>query len=147
MQIDNSGESFIQGLEGTKIQAYQDIKGVWTIGTGTTVYPNGQRVKQGDKCTQAQANQYFYNDLQRFVNIVNTLVKVSLTQNQFNAIVSFVYNVGATAFANSTLLKKLNAGDYQGASAQFPLWSYSGGKYSQGLNNRRIKEQQLFGAS
>lgn len=146
MQIDSNGESFIQSLEGTKLQAYQDIKGVWTIGTGTTVYPNGNRVQQGDTCTQEQANQYFFHDLQRFVNTVNTLVGVPLNQNQFNALVSFVYNVGATAFANSTLLKKLNAGDYQGAKAQFPSWSYSGGQYSQGLNNRRIKEQQLFGA-
>ena len=146
MQINSDGISLIKSFEGTKLQAYQDIKGVWTIGTGTTVYPNGQYVKQGDSITQDQATQYLTYDVQRFVNSVNSLVKVTLNQNQFNALVSLVYNIGATAFANSTLLKKLNAGDYQGAKAQFTAWSYSGGQYSKGLNNRRLKEQQLFGA-
>ena len=146
MQIDSNGVALIEGFEGTKLQAYQDIRGVWTIGAGTTIYPSGQRVQQGDVITQAQADQYLQYDLQGFVADVNRLVTVSLNQNQFNALVSLVYNIGATAFANSTLLKKLNSGDYQCAKAQFTAWSYAGGQYSQGLNNRRIKEQQLFGA-
>lgn len=143
MQIDNSGIALIQGFEGTKLQAYQDVKGVWTIGTGTTVYPNGNYVKQGDVITQSQADQYLQYDLQRFVNSVNSLVKAPLNQNQFNALVSLVYNIGSTAFANSTLLRTLNSGNY---NVDFTVWCYSGGVKIQGLLNRRIKEQQLFGA-
>lgn len=141
MQIDNSGIALIQGFEGTKLQAYQDVKGVWTIGTGTTIYPNGNYVKRGDVITQAQADQYLQYDLQRFVNSVNSLVKVPLSQNQFNALVSLVYNIGSTAFANSTLLRTLNSGNY---NIDFTAWKYSGGRMIQGLLNRRIAEQNLF---
>lgn len=146
MQISDKGVLLIERFEGIKLNAYQDIRGVWTIGCGTTIYPSGQRVKQGDVITRQQANEYLAHDVQTFVGVVNNNVKVSLNQNQFDALVSFVYNIGAGAFATSTLLKKLNAGDYQGAKSQFPSWSYAGGKYSQGLNNRRVAEQSLFGA-
>lgn len=141
MQISNNGISLIKRFEGTKLNAYKDVKGVWTIGTGTTVYPNGNYVKSGDTITQEQADQYLTYDLQRFVNSINSLVKVTLTQNQFDALVSLVYNIGSTAFANSTLLRTLNSGNY---NVDFTAWRYSGGRMIQGLLNRRIAEQNLF---
>lgn len=140
----NSGKAFIKSFEDKRLTAYDDGTGVWTIGCGTIKYPNGRAVKKGDVCTDAQAEQYFSNDLVKFENSVNSLVKVSLTQNQFDALVSFAYNVGATNFSNSTLLKKLNANDYKGAAAEFPKWNKAGGKVMNGLTKRRNAEMELF---
>lgn len=140
----NSGKAFIQSFEGRYLVAYDDGTGVWTIGCGTIKYPNGRAVKKGDVCTDAQVEQYFSNDLVKFENSVNSLVKVPLTQNQFDALVSFAYNVGATNFSNSTLLKKLNAKDYKGAAAEFPKWNKAGGKVISGLTKRRNAEMELF---
>ena len=141
MQTSNNGIDLIEQFEGNKLQAYQDVKGVWTIGTGTTIYPNGQRVKKGDVITQAQSIQYLRNHITGVENSINTLVKVPLNQNQFDALVSLVYNIGAGAFSRSSILQKLNSGDYD---IDFTVWSYSGGKFVQGLKNRRIQEQQLY---
>ena len=117
---------------------------VWTIGIGTTVYPNGLKVKKGDKCTQEQALEYLQHDLKSFEKTVNDSVKVDLTQNQFDALVSLTYNIGSTAFKNSTLLKKLNAKDYAGAADQFLVWNKGGGKVLKGLVRRRDAERALF---
>lgn len=144
MRTSKVGIDLISGYEKTLLEAYDDGVGVWTIGTGTTVYPNGKKVKKGDTCTLAQAKTYFAHDLKRFESSVNNLVKVPLSQNQFDALVSLVYNIGETAFADSTLLKKLNAKDYQGAADQFPLWNKGGGKVLKGLVRRRGDERALF---
>ncbi|WP_409246581.1 lysozyme, partial [Acinetobacter baumannii] len=116
------GVNLISGFEGTRFTAYDDGVGIWTIGTGTTVYPNGVKVKKGDACTAEQAKTYFKHDLAKFEKTVNESVTVPLTQNQFDALVSLTYNIGSGAFKNSTLLKKLNKGDYQGAADQFLVW-------------------------
>lgn len=144
MKTSQVGIDIISSFEDTKLQAYDDGVGVWTIGIGTTVYPNGVKVKKGDKCTLDQAKEYFAHDLKRFESSVNNLVKVPLTQNQFDALVSLVYNIGQTAFSNSTLLKKLNAKDYQGAADQFLVWNKAGGKVMKGLVRRREAERALF---
>ncbi|MEB3790150.1 lysozyme [Acinetobacter sp. IK40] len=144
MTTSKTGIDLIYSFEDTKLQAYDDGVGVWTIGTGTTVYPNGVKVKKGDTCTLAQAKTYFSHDLKRFESSVNNLVKVPLSQNQFDALVSLVYNIGQTAFSESTLLKKLNAKDYQGAADQFPRWNKGGGKVLKGLVRRRADERALF---
>ncbi|USR72547.1 lysozyme [Acinetobacter junii] len=144
MKISQVGIDLISSFEDTKLQAYDDGVGVWTIGIGTTVYPNGVKVKKGDKCTLEQAKEYFAHDLKRFESSVNNLVKVPLSQNQFDALVSLTYNIGSTAFKNSTLLKKLNAKDYQGAADQFPRWNKGGGKVMKGLVRRREAERALF---
>ncbi|EPH0070380.1 lysozyme, partial [Acinetobacter baumannii] len=107
-------------------------------------YPNGVRVKKGDTCTEQQAETYLKNDLTKFEVVINKLVKVSLTQNQFDALASFTYNLGETNLANSTLLKKLNKGDYQGAADQFLVWNKAGGKVMKGLVRRREAERALF---
>ncbi|MGE9796866.1 lysozyme [Acinetobacter baumannii] len=138
------GVDLISGFEDTRFKAYDDGVGIWTIGTGTTVYPNGVKVKQGDTCTPEQAKAYFKHDLAKFEKTVNESVTVPLNQNQFDALVSLTYNIGSGAFNNSTLLKKLNKGDYQGAAEQFLVWNKADGKVMKGLVRRREAERALF---
>ena len=144
MSVSNKGVDLICEFEGKRLIAYDDGVGIWTIGFGTIKYPNGVRVKKGDTCTLEQAKEYMRHDLIEFEHTVNISVKVSLTQNQFDALVSLAYNIGSNAFKSSTLVKKLNAGDYKGAADQFNVWVNAGGKRMQGLVNRREKENVLF---
>ncbi|MCS3527926.1 lysozyme [Acinetobacter johnsonii] len=144
MVVSLFGVDLICGFEGKRLAAYDDGVGVWTIGFGTTVYPNGIKVQKGDTCTEAQAKVYMAHDLKKFELAVNNAVKVPLNQNQFDALVSLAYNIGTNAFSKSTLVKKLNASDIQGAADQFDVWVNAGGKRMQGLVNRRAKEKALF---
>ena len=144
MSVSNKGVDLICEFEGKRLAAYDDGVGVWTIGFGTIKYPNGVRVKKGDTCTLDQAKEYMRHDLIEFEHTVNSSVKVPLNQNQFDALVSLAYNIGSNAFKSSTLVKKLNAGDYQGAADQFNVWINAGGKRMQGLVNRRDREKLLF---
>ena len=144
MSISSKGIDLICEFEGEQLIAYDDGVGVWTIGFGTIKYPNGVRVKKGDTCTLDQAKEYMRHDLIEFEHTVNSSVKVPLNQNQFDALVSLAYNIGSNAFKSSTLVKKLNTGDYQGAADQFNVWVNAGGKRMQGLANRRDKEKLLF---
>ena len=144
MSVSNKGVDLICEFEGKRLAAYDDGVGVWTIGFGTIKYPNGVRVKKGDTCTLEQAKEYMRHDLIEFEYTVNSSVKVPLNQNQFDALVSLAYNIGSSAFKSSTLVKKLNTGDYQGAADQFNVWINAGGKRMQGLVNRRDKEKLLF---
>ena len=144
MHVSPSGVDLICNFEGLRLKAYDDGVGVWTIGFGTTKYPNGIRVKKGDTCTLDQAKTYMQNDLKSFEQTVNNTVKVPLNQNQFDALVSLAYNIGSTAFKNSTLVKRLNEGNYNAAANQFDLWVNAGGKRMQGLVNRRAAERTLF---
>ena len=144
MLVSNLGVDLICDFEGKRLVAYDDGVGIWTIGFGTTIYPNGIRVKKGDTCTEAQAKVYMQNDLKKFEHAVNDAVNIPLNQNQFDALVSLTYNIGAAAFSKSTLVKKLNAGDISGAADQFDVWINAGGKRMQGLVNRRSKEKLLF---
>lgn len=143
MKTSANGINLICGFEGLELKAYDDGVGVWTIGYGTTIV-NGIKVKKGDTCTVEQAKSYMAQDLKKFESAVDTSVKVTITQNQFDALVSLAYNIGTGAFKSSTLLKKLNAKDYKGAAAQFDRWNRAGGKVMQGLVNRRAKERKLF---
>lgn len=144
MHISPSGIDLICNFEGKRLAAYDDGVGVWTIGFGTTVYPNGIKVMKGDTCTEAQAKTYMAHDLKKFEATVNKVVTVQLNQNQFDALVSLAYNIGTNAFSKSTLVKKLNANDIRGAADQFDVWVNAGGKRMQGLVNRRAKEKALF---
>jgi len=144
MHVSPSGVDLICNFEGLELKAYDDGVGVWTIGYGTTKYPNGIRVKKGDTCTLDQAKAYMQNDLKAFEQTVNSAIKVPLNQNQFDALVSLAYNIGATAFKKSTLVKRLNEGNYNAAANQFDLWVNAGGKRMQGLVNRRAAERTLF---
>lgn len=144
MSVSNKGVDLICEFEGKRLTSYDDGVGVWTIGFGTIKYPSGNRVKKGDTCTLEQAKEYMRHDLIEFEHTVNSSVKVPLNQNQFDALVSLAYNIGSSAFKSSTLVKKLNSGDYQGAADQFNVWVNAGGKRMQGLVNRRDKEKLLF---
>lgn len=144
MHISPSGIDLIRNFESLRLNAYDDGVGVWTIGFGTTKYPNGTRVKKGDTCTLDQAKAYMQNDLKAFEQTVSSAVKVPINQNQFDALVSLAYNIGPTAFKNSTLVKRLNEGNYKAAANQFDVWVNAGGKRMQGLVNRRTTEKALF---
>ena len=144
MVVSLFGVDLICGFEGKRLTAYDDGVGVWTIGFGTTAYPNGIKVKKGDTCTEAQAKAYMAHDLKKFESAVNNAVTVPLNQNQFDALVSLAYNIGTNAFSGSTLVKKLNSNDIRGAADQFDVWVNAGGKRMQGLVNRRAKEKALF---
>ena len=142
--LSNNGMKLLEQFEGLRLEAYLDSAGIATIGFGTIKYPNGSKVKLDDKVTKAQAKEYKLHDLKEFENTVNTSVKVPLTQNQYDALVSLSYNIGSGAFKNSTLLKKLNASDYKGAAEQFLVWNKVNSKRVQGLVNRREAERNLF---
>ena len=141
MRLNQTGIDFLKKEEGFRAEAYQDSKGVWTIGYGTTVY-HGAPVQPGMKITEKEAQIAFEFDTAWAQTTVNQEVKVRLTQNMFNALVSFVYNIGAPAFIGSTLLRMLNQGDYEGASQQLLRWKFSGKK--EVLLGRRIRELDLF---
>jgi len=136
------GIELIKSFEGLKLNAYICPAGVPTIGYGTTRV-NGQPVQMGSVITESQASGYLKSDLQQFESAVNAAVKVPLTQNQFDALVSFTYNLGAGNLRSSTLLKKLNASDYAGAADEFPKWNKAGGKELAGLTRRRNAERDL----
>lgn len=139
-----TGVTLIIGFEGLRTKSYDDGVGVWTIGYGTTRYPDGSKVKPNQSCTVDQAQAYFKHDLIEFEDTVNSSVKVQINQNQFDALVSLAYNIGSKAFRGSTLLKKLNSGDYQSAADQFLVWRKAGGKVLDGLVRRRNTERELF---
>lgn len=139
-----AGFKLIAEFEGYRDKAYDDGVGVWTIGYGTIRYPNGVRVKKGDTCTKEQAEAYKKNDLITFENTVNKIVKVPLTQNQYDALVSLTYNIGAGAISSSTLIKELNKSNYKSAADQFLRWNRAGGRVLPGLTKRREKERALF---
>jgi len=138
-----NGKDIIKKYEGFRAAAYVCPAGVVTIGYGTTKI-NGNPVSENMKITTAEANVLLDEDLFIFEKHVNDLVKVDLTQNQFDALVSFVYNVGPGAFKKSTLLKKLNLEDYEGAANEFPRWNKANKKVLPGLTRRRATEKELF---
>jgi lysozyme len=144
MNISDTGLSLIKQFESFRADAYLDAVGIPTIGYGTTRI-NGQPVKLGMTCTEAQATQYMRSDLQGFEDSIQDKVNVPLTQNQFDALCSLVYNIGVGNFAKSSLLIALNQNSYRIAQARFLLWNKAGGKVLKGLVRRRLAEAELFG--
>lgn len=142
--LSNNGMKLLEQFEGLRLESYLDSAGIYTIGYGTIKYPDGSKVKKGDKITKAQAKEYKLHDLKEFESTVNTSVTVPLSQNQYDALVSLSYNIGSNAFKNSTLLRKLNASDYKGAAEQLLVWNKVNSKRVQGLVNRREAERNLF---
>jgi len=135
-----NGLALTEQFEGCRLTAYQDQVGVWTIGYGHT----GSDVAPGLTITQAQAQALLLQDVNGAVDCVNNSVQVKLTQGEFDALVDFVFNVGAGAFKNSRMLRALNAGDFAGAASQFVLWDHAGGVAVPGLLRRRQAEAVLF---
>ena len=136
----DDGMKFTEQFESCRLTAYYDLKGILTVGWGHT----GPEVMPGLVWTQAQADAALLVDVQRVAQTVNTLVTISLTQNEFNALCDFAYNCGCTAFRNSTMLSLLNHEQYDLAAEQFALWDMAGGKVVAGLIRRRTAEKQEF---
>lgn len=139
MKISENGIELIKEFEGYKSEAYQCTSGVWTIGYGHT-----KNVQKGDTCSVEEATEFLKQDVEIAERAINQLVKVELNQNQFDAILSFVYNIGRENFKHSSMLKFLNSAHFPLAAGQFDRWVYSRSNKSQGLINRRAKEKELF---
>lgn len=144
MQISRTGIKLIKRFEGLELKAYQDSVGVWTIGYGWTQPVDGKKIGSGMLIDQATADRLLKCGVVQYEQGVNQLVKVKLTQGQFDALVSFAYNLGLRSLSTSTLLRKLNAGDKQGAAAEFGKWVNAGGVKLNGLVTRRAAELELF---
>ncbi|HGE8439164.1 TPA: lysozyme [Serratia marcescens] len=144
MKISDDGMALIKRFEGLRLQAYQDSVGVWTIGYGWTQPVAGRKVGAGMVINAATAERLLVCGVAQFEQGVERLVAVTVTQGQFDALVSFAYNLGLRALENSTLLRRLNAGDRQGAADQFGRWVNAGGVRLDGLVARRAAERALF---
>lgn len=135
----------IKQFEGFSATSYKCPAGVQTIGYGTTRI-KGKAVTAGQSCTKEEAEQYLRDDLQTFAQAIKRVVKVPLTDNQFSALLSFTYNLGVGALEGSTLLRRLNDGNYAAARNEFFKWVNAGGKPLPGLVKRRAAEAALFGS-
>lgn len=144
MQTSQKGFELIKRFEGCELTAYQDSVGVWTIGYGWTQQVNGVPVNAGMTISQACADKLLSSCAVQYEQAVDRLVTTTINQNQFDALVGFTYNLGVTALEGSTLLKKLNAGDVDGAADEFLRWNKAGGKVLSGLTRRRAAERELF---
>ncbi len=144
MKTSTAGLNLIQSFESLRLAAYPDPGSKdgkpWTVGFGST----GPDIGPGTVWTKEQAITRFANDLAKFEQAVSLLVKVPLTQNQFDALVSFTYNLGVGSLKSSTLLKMLNEGFYANAGLQLLRWDKNDGKVMAGLTRRRKAELKLF---
>ena len=131
--------ALVKELEGLELTAYKCPAGIWTIGYGHT-----GNVREGERISTHQADAILADDLEATALRLRQAVKVLVTLGQFKALLSFAFNVGANACKDSTLLKKLNAGDESGAAAEFARWVYADGKKIQGLTKRRAREAKIF---
>lgn len=138
-QFSDKGLALTAVSEGLRLEAYLCPAMVWTIGYGHT-----RGVKKGDKITKEKALDFLREDVQDSVSAVNRLVKVPLSQGQFDALVDFVFNLGEGALAKSTLLKLLNMGKYEDARKEFAKWNKADGRVLDGLTKRRKAEADMF---
>ena len=144
MKLSQKGVDFIKSHEALRLKAYQDSKGVWTIGWGHT-----KNVHPGDVITREQAEQFIRDDfawVERTLNadLVTGRDKPLVTQNEFDALCSLVFNIGSNAYLDSTVRRKIKQGDKMAAAHAFGMWVYSNHKFVQGLANRRADEVRLF---
>ena len=142
MKTADPGINLIKTFEGFRTESYLCPAGVWTIGYGHT----GPEVKAGIRMTEAEGQAVLKKDLKRFEKIIEDNVKIELNQNQFDALVSFVFNIGGGAFKDSTLLKRLNSKEDPNrvAREEMPRWNKGGGRVLEGLKRRRDAEVELF---
>ena len=139
MKISLEGLSLIKKFEGCKLEAYKCSAGVWTIGYGHTT-----GVKEGDVCTQEEAEKLLRGDIFKFEEYVQDSVKVDLDQSQFDALVAWTFNLGPGNLRSSSMLKKLNNGEYESVPFEMRRWNKAGGKTLDGLIRRRQAESLLF---
>lgn len=142
MKLSKNGLNLIKKFEGCRLTAYKPVSSerYYTIGYGHY----SPSIHKGQHISQATAEQLLKNDTETFVSAVSKAVKVSLNQNQFDALVSFTYNLGIGNLQSSTLLKLINKKDFKGAANEFPKWVHSNGKVLNGLVKRRAAEKALF---
>ena len=140
MKIGSNGLDLIKNFEGLYLKSYKCPAGVWTIGYGTT----GDDVFEGLKITQEQAESELVGDIDSVCDHVEQDITFPLSDNQFSAVVSLVYNIGISAFLKSTILQKLNKGDISGSAKEFMRWNKIKGVASPGLTRRRKAEMDLF---
>lgn len=140
MRIGTSGLNLIKSFEGLSLIPYQDVIGVWTQGYGST----GGISNDSMPITEAEAVEMLKKDLVVAENAIARLIKVELSQNQFDSLCSFVFNLGSGSLQRSTLRMKLNREDYDGAANEFLKWNKAGGKIYAGLTRRRVAERELF---
>ena len=139
MKTSPKGLALIKHFEGFRAKAYRDVVGVWTIGYGFT-----KNVKEGDVITEEEAEARLIAELAEYEIAVEQACTVVPNQNQFDALVSFTYNVGASNLRKSSVLKAHNRGDFQAAARAFALWNKAGGKVWPGLTRRRAAEAALY---
>ena len=139
MQTSAEGITLIKKFEGLELDSYQCSADVWTVGYGHT-----RGVAEGDSCSEEEAESVLVDDLKEFEAYVNEAVDVELVQNQFDALVAWTFNLGPTNLRTSTLLKKLNAGEYSAAPSEIKRWNRAGGQVLDGLIRRREAEALLF---
>jgi lysozyme len=146
MKLDESGYKLIQEFEGLSLVPYLCSAKVATIGYGSTFYPSSKKVTMQDQpISLATAKWMLKETADKFATDVDKLIKSKLTQNQFNAIVSFAFNLGLTSLGRSTLLKKVNINPNDPTiAAEFAKWNKAGGKVLNGLTKRRAKEAKLY---
>ena len=145
MKISPRGLELIKDFEGFSSTSYLCVAKIPTIGFGNTFYENGTKVKLGDQISKTDALKLLEVVANRdFADKIFPSIKVKVTQNQFDAMVSLAYNIGTGAFLKSTLFKKVNAGDFTGAGEEFLRWNKANGKEVLGLTKRREREKQLF---
>lgn len=140
--LSSTGEDLIKSFEELRFTAYLDQRGRWTNGWGHT----GPDVVEGSICTAEQAETWFQEDTLWAVKGVNDSLTTNVTQNQFDALTSFTFNVGVGAEAHSTMIGLINARDFAGAATEFPKWDHVNGVPDAGLLRRRLAEQALFEA-
>ena len=139
MNTSLEGLSLIKKFEGCELEAYKCAAGVWTIGYGST-----KGVKENDSITQEEADKLLLKEVEEYEKYVDTYVEVPLKQNQFDSLVAWTFHLGPNALASSTLLKVLNAGNYEEVPAQIKRWNKANGKVLEGLVRRREAEALLF---
>lgn len=139
MILGAAGRALIQSFENLRLQAYQDQRGIWSIGWGHT-----GGVVEYQTCTPSEADEWFTQDTQIACNAVMRIIDVPMTQNQFDALVSLCFNIGQGAFGGSTLVKTFNNGHPDAAADQFTLWNHVNGQPNAGLTRRRTAERALF---
>lgn len=145
MRTSTAGVELIKHYEGLRLKPYLCPAGVPTIGYGSTQYPDGRKVTLVDRpLTEDEADSLLASTLVPFERDVTRLVTVEITQGMFDALVSFVFNLGTQSLNGSTLLKRLNQGDKNGAANEFKRWVYAGGNVLPGLVKRRESERKLF---
>jgi len=143
LQISDEGADFIGDWEGEELVAYQDVKGIWTIGIGHII-----NVQEGMVITKEKMFELFRQDVERYVEAINNSVTVALSQRQYDALVSLCFNIGISGFERSTVCRRLNEGNYLGAADAFLMWNKVRDmgrlREVQGLTNRRLAEKEMF---